>query len=204
MSVPTRRRAASRALHPGRPLHWHPTWRDLRRGAHASGWPRLCRHRQRRVLSARGRAPADEQATAAGPAPGAVAGPSAALATARHCPHAVVEWNGKPVRSVRKSFASAVQGGRHRPTHHAAYLRHTAATWAMQHGGRPLAGGGLSRHDRRDAGTRLRTPPSRFPARCCGSREDHRDRNGTDNPVNKTRQTTLNVTKIAEISRGER
>jgi integrase len=53
--------------------------------------------------------------------------------------HAVVEWNGKPVRSVRKGFAAAVKGaglpttGPDRITPHV--LRHTAASWAMQNGG---------------------------------------------------------------------
>jgi len=52
--------------------------------------------------------------------------------------HAVVEWNGKPVRSVKKSFAAAVRAaglpttGPDRITPHV--LRHTAATWAMQNG----------------------------------------------------------------------
>jgi integrase len=51
---------------------------------------------------------------------------------------AVIEWNGKPVRSVRKGFAAAVAAaglpttGPDRVTPHV--LRHTAATWAMQNG----------------------------------------------------------------------
>jgi integrase len=50
--------------------------------------------------------------------------------------HAVVEWNGKPVRSVRKGFAAAVTAaglpatGPDKVTPHV--LRHTSATWAMQ------------------------------------------------------------------------
>jgi integrase len=53
--------------------------------------------------------------------------------------HAVVEWNGKPVRSVKKGFAAAVRAaglpttGPDKITPHV--LRHTAASWAMQGGG---------------------------------------------------------------------
>ena len=48
--------------------------------------------------------------------------------------HAVVEWNGKPIVSVRKSFAAAAMAAgidRHITPH---ILRHTAATWVMQRG----------------------------------------------------------------------
>jgi integrase len=52
--------------------------------------------------------------------------------------YSVIEWNGKPVRSVRKGFAAAIKAaglpttGRDKITPHT--LRHTAATWAMQNG----------------------------------------------------------------------
>ena len=48
--------------------------------------------------------------------------------------HAVVEWNGKPVESVRKGFAAAVarQASSTEVTPH--ILRHTCATWLMQKG----------------------------------------------------------------------
>lgn len=48
--------------------------------------------------------------------------------------HAVVQWNGKPVSSVRKGFSVAVAaaGVRKHVTPHT--LRHTSATWMMQAG----------------------------------------------------------------------
>jgi integrase len=47
---------------------------------------------------------------------------------------AVVEWNGKPIRSVRKAFAAAVRAASLDRTVTPHVLRHTAATWAMQNG----------------------------------------------------------------------
>jgi len=52
--------------------------------------------------------------------------------------NSVVEWNGKPVRSVRKGFAAAVAAaglptsGPDKIVPHC--LRHSAATWVMQNG----------------------------------------------------------------------
>jgi integrase len=51
------------------------------------------------------------------------------------CKHAVVEWNGKPIKRFGKSFARAVAAAGldpHKITPHV--LRHTAATWMMQNG----------------------------------------------------------------------
>jgi integrase len=48
--------------------------------------------------------------------------------------HAVVEWNGKPIRSVRKSFTAAVNAAGLDSSITPHVLRHTAATWMMQNG----------------------------------------------------------------------
>ena len=48
--------------------------------------------------------------------------------------HSVIEWNGKPVRSVRKGFTSAVRAAGLDASVTPHTLRHTAATWAMQNG----------------------------------------------------------------------
>ena len=83
---------------------------------------------------------------------------------------AVVEWNGKPVRSVRKAFATAVKAagldGLGITPH---VLRHTAATWAMQGGGDlwQIAGFlGMTV----EMLERTMAPSSRLPARGGGSR----------------------------------
>ncbi len=47
--------------------------------------------------------------------------------------HHVVEWNGRPVRSVKKAFGSTAEGAG-LPDVSAHTLRHTAATWLMQAG----------------------------------------------------------------------
>jgi integrase len=48
--------------------------------------------------------------------------------------HAVVEWNGKPVKSVRKGFAAAVKKAGIEKDVIPHLLRHTSATWMMQNG----------------------------------------------------------------------
>ena len=56
--------------------------------------------------------------------------------------HFLVEWNGKPVKSVRKAWDSArAEAGLGRDVvRHT--LRHTAATWLMQAGTSPWAAAG--------------------------------------------------------------
>jgi integrase len=116
---------------------------------------------------------------------------------------AVVEWNGKPVRSVRKAFATAVKAagldGLGITPH---VLRHTAATWAMQGGGdlwqiagflgltvemlERVYGHHHSNFQREAAAAVTRSP---------GQKRD-------SYTVNETRQTSPNVTKIVDITRG--
>jgi integrase len=111
--------------------------------------------------------------------------------------HAVVEWNGKPVTSVRKSFAAAAKAAginRHITPH---ILRHTAATWAMQRGADVWAAAGwlgmspevlervYGHHHpdfQRDVAERMSG--------------QNRDRN----TVNKRGQTATDATKIINIS----
>lgn len=59
--------------------------------------------------------------------------------------HAVVEWNGKPVASVRKGFAAAVAASNIDPAKNVTphILRHTAVTWAMQNGADLYAAAGF-------------------------------------------------------------
>ena len=113
--------------------------------------------------------------------------------------HAVVEWNGKPVLSVRKSFAAAAKAAgidRHITPH---VLRHTAATWAMQRGSDVWAAAGwlgmspqvlervYSHHHpdfQRDVAERMSG--------------QNRDRN----TVNKRASMTMDDTKNTNYSRG--
>ena len=104
--------------------------------------------------------------------------------------HSVIEWNGKPVRSVRKGFAAAVKAANldKQVTPHV--LRHTAATWAMQNGANPWRRR-LSRHDRRNSREGLRPSPSgpsgrgggghrRTHVRATGRRQIGREQTGTN------------------------
>jgi integrase len=113
---------------------------------------------------------------------------------------AVVEWNGKPVESVRKGFEAAarVAGLGSDVTPH--ILRHTCATWLMQAG-----------VDLWHAAGFLGMTVQQLEAGYGHHHPDYQEeavvalggRNADRNPVNKARQTSTNVTKIADISEGE-
>lgn len=113
--------------------------------------------------------------------------------------HAVVEWNGKPVASVRKSFASAANAAginRHITPH---ICRHTAATWAMQQGA-----------DIWDAAGYLGMSPEvlervyghHHPDFQSDVADKMSGQNRDRNPVNKQRQKAMDVAKMANNSRG--
>jgi integrase len=112
---------------------------------------------------------------------------------------AVVEWHGKPVRSVRKAFAATVAAAHieKRITPH--ILRHTAATWLMQAGIDVWQAAGF-------LGMTVemieRVYGHHHPdyqvdaARALSGPGQKRDRN----TVNKTRRIMANTTEIVELS----
>jgi integrase len=127
--------------------------------------------------------------------------------------HAVVEWNGKPVRLVRKGFASAVKAaglptsGPDRITPHV--LRHTAATWAMQQGADLWQAAGFLGmtpdmlqerygHHHPDFQSDAARAVSASPSRHTGGQI------GDKMTVNETRRTSSSVTKINGFSGGSR
>jgi integrase len=111
--------------------------------------------------------------------------------------HAVVEWNGKPIASVRKSFAAAAQAAaidRHITPH---ILRHTAATWAMQRGSDLwMAAGWLGMSPE----VLERTYGHHHPDFQRDVAERMSGQNRDRNTMNKAGQTVTDTTKIFNIS----
>src|SRR5262249_57557439 len=122
--------------------------------------------------------------------------------------HAVIEWNGRPVRSVRKGFAAAVKAaglpttGPYRITPHT--LRHTAATWTMQNGADLWEASGFLGMTVEMLQDRYGHHHPDFQADAAravtASPGQDRDRNA----VNETRRTSSSVTKIHGFSGGSR
>lgn len=111
---------------------------------------------------------------------------------------AVVEWNGKPVESVRKAFAAAVAAAHldSRITPHV--LRHTCATWLMQRG-----------VDLWDAAGFLGMTVKQLEDTYGHHHPDYQGeaaealggQNGKRNTVNKPRQAASNLARISDYSR---
>jgi integrase len=119
--------------------------------------------------------------------------------------HSVIEWNGKPVRSVRKGFASAVRvaGLEKATTPH--ILRHTAATWAMQNGGDiwQIAGYlGMTVETLQTVYGHHHPDYQEDAMDAITGRKKSRRQNGDRMGVNKSGQTRTNATKNAAFSRG--
>jgi integrase len=121
----------------------------------------------------------------------------AALGLARRT---VVEWNGKPVESVRKGFEAAVQAAGLGPDVTPHILRHTCATWLMQSGVDLWHAAGFlgMTVQQLEAGYGHHHPDYQQQAVAALGGQ-----HGARNPVNKTRQTAGNVTKITDLSKGD-
>jgi integrase len=111
--------------------------------------------------------------------------------------NAVVEWNGQPIKSVRKGFAAAARtAGLSDVTPH--ILRHTCATWLMQKGVNLW-----------DAAGFLGMTVQQLEQGYGHHHPDYQEAavaalgglNGSRNSVNKERQASANVTKIADYSK---
>jgi integrase len=111
---------------------------------------------------------------------------------------AVVEWNGRPVESVRKGFAAAVRAAQLGDDVTPHVLRHTCATWLMQ-GGANLwdAAGFLGMTVQQlEAGYGHHHPDFQEEALAALG-----GRYGARNAVNKTRRKPPNVTKIIDLAK---
>ena len=108
--------------------------------------------------------------------------------------HAVVEWDGKPVEDVRRSFAAAVRKAGLGPEVTPHILRHTCATWLMQNGAdRWHAAGFLGMSvDMLERVYGHHHPDHQASAVDALGRQD-----GDRLAVNKQRQASSNVIKIA-------
>ena len=114
--------------------------------------------------------------------------------------HAVVEWNGKPIKSVRRAFGSAVRTAKiERVTPHV--LRHTAATWLARAGVDLWKAAGLLGMT---VETLQRVYAHHHPDYLRDAAEALGRQNGDRLTVNKRRQRQLNVTKITEKSKAAR
>ena len=120
--------------------------------------------------------------------------------------HAVVEWNGKPVRSVRKGSLPPC-GGRAADTGETRSRRTSCATPPRRgrcRTVRPLGSGRLPRHDCRDVTARYGHHHPDFQRDAAEAVASSPGQKRDRNPVNKTRQMAMNVTKTTDFSRGGR
>jgi HNH endonuclease len=122
----------------------------------------VCRFRCRNFQPACGREAGEHQTADAGSFAEAAACPSAAMVAARNSKSHFVEWNGKPVSSVKTGFGSAVRiagldvtVGNVYAAHPATYGGYVAdAAWCSY-----VGSSGLFGHERKDPARYLWPPP---------------------------------------------
>lgn len=110
----------------------------------------------------------------------------------------VIEWNGKPVASVRKGFEAAVRAAGLGADVTPHILRHTCATWLMQKGVNLWDAAGFlgMTVQQLEQGYGHHHPDYQEEAAAALGGQ-----HGARNPVNKQRQTLARVTRIDEISK---
>lgn len=113
-----------------------------------------------------------------------------------------MEWNGESVKAIRKGFAAAVRDAGLGPDVTPHTLRHTAATWLMQQGTDAWEAAGY-------LGMTIEMLSQRYghhhPDHLSGARAAFgRHRNRHRNAATEREQTSSNVAKIAEFSKGIR
>jgi integrase len=113
---------------------------------------------------------------------------------------AVVEWNGKTVRSVRKAFAAAARSAGLGTDVTPHILRHTCATWLMQRGVNLWDAAGFLGMTVQQLERAYGHHHPDYQAEAVAALGGQ---NGARNTVNKERRTSPNVTKIADHSRGQ-
>jgi len=112
---------------------------------------------------------------------------------------AVIEWNGKPIESVRKGFATAVHAAGLSADITPHILRHTCATWLMQKGVNLWEAAGF-------LGMTVQQLEQAYGHHHPDFQEEAvaalGGPYGARNSVNKTRQPSSNITKIVDVSKG--
>jgi integrase len=112
---------------------------------------------------------------------------------------AVVEWNGKPVGSVRKAFAAAARSAGLGADVTPHILRHTCATWLMQKGVNLWDAAGFLGMTVQQLERAYGHHHPDYQAEAVAALGGQ---NGVRNTVNESRRTLTNVMKIADHSRG--
>jgi integrase len=121
-------------FHPHRPLHRDQGGGYRQRVTLPRGRTIIRRSGARDFLSPRRRRAPFQKAAAASSDSAAALGPSASMARQGHRKGTLVEWNGKPISSVKTALKTAVRLAKLPGKVIPHTLRHTAATWLMQGG----------------------------------------------------------------------